>query len=168
MMGIISAVGGLITAGKQKKIAKRQARAAERQAEAQREQQRIEQVRANLQVRQDRQTQFREARVRRAQILSQAVNSGAAGASSVQTALGGINTQFGANIGRINTAQGFAGAISEQQEASATQASEINRLQGKSAVVAAQGQLFNAIGGLGESIFKRFASAGVGGGGAAG
>ena len=156
-MGIISAVGGFTTAKKQKKIAKRQARAAEQQAAAQREQQRIEQVRANLQVRQDKQKQFREQRIRRAQILSQAINAGAEGSSSVQSALGGIGTQFGANIGSINVQQGFGEAISQQSEAAAAAGSEINRQQGKAAVAAAKGQVFQAIGGLGESIFQRFA-----------
>lgn len=156
-MGIVSAVTGLIGAGKQKKLAKRQARAAEAQAAAQREQQRIEQVRANVSVREQRQNQLREARVRRAQILSTGLLSGAEGATTLQNSLGTLNTQFGANIGRINVAQGFGQAIGEQSQESANQASEINRLEGKKAVVQANTQFINAIGGLGESIFKRFA-----------
>lgn len=156
-MGIISAVAGFKTAKKQKKIAKRQARAAEQQAAAQKEQNRIEQVRANVQVREDKQKQFREQRVRRGQILAQAINSGAAGSSSVQSALGGVGTQFGANIGKVNQAQGFGEAISQQSEAAADAGTEINRQQGKSAVAAAKGQLFQSIGGLGDSIFQRFA-----------
>jgi len=76
-MGLISAIGGIITAGKQKKIAKRQARAAEAQAEALREKQRIEQVRADVSARKERRQQLREARLRRAQVLATAANAGA-------------------------------------------------------------------------------------------
>lgn len=156
-MGILSAVAGLSGAKKQKKIAKRQARAAAAQAAAQKEQQRIEQVRANVEVRKERQKQVREARIRRGQILSNAINAGiGVGSSSAANALGGINTQFGANQGSINVQQGFGAAIGDQQEAAADQATEINRLQGKSAAQAAKTQVFQAIGGLGDSIFNRF------------
>lgn len=153
-MGIISAIGGLITPGKQKKIAKRQVRAAEAQAAALKERQRVEQVRANVEARRERREQLREARLRRAQVLSAAANAGALGASTVESGLGGIQTQFGANIGRINVAQGFGQAISTQNEIAAAQQSEINRLEGRSNVVAAQGQIFNSIGQLGQSIFN--------------
>lgn len=155
-MGIITGLAGLSGAKKQKKIAKRQARAAAAQAEAEKEKQRIEGVRANLQVRKDKQQQFKEARIRRGQILATAINSGTGGSSSTQNALGGIGTQFGANIGQINTAQGFGDAIGAQNEESAAQGTEINRLQGKSAVIAAKQQVIGAAAGLGESIFSRF------------
>lgn len=154
-MGIISSIVGISGAKKQKKIAKRQARAAEAQAAAEREKQRIEQVRANLQVRQEKQKQLRQQRLRRAQILATAANSGATGSSSVQGALGSIGTQVGANLGQINVQQGFSEAISEQNEASAFQASEINRLQGKANVQAAKTQVFQSIGNLGQSVFDR-------------
>ena len=155
-MGIITGLAGLGAAKKQKKIAKRQARAAAAQAEAQKEQQRIEQVRANLQVRKDKQKQFREARIRRGQILAGAIASGTESSSAAQSALGGIGTQFGANIGQINVQQGFGEAISQQQEAAVDQATEINRLQGKSNVIAAKQKIFEAGAELGSSIFSTF------------
>lgn len=154
-MGIISAVAGVVGASKQKKIAKRQARAAEAQAAAERERQRIEQVRADVSARKERQQQLREARIRRAQILSASANAGALGASTTTGAVGGINTQFGFNIGQINEAQGFGQAISTQNELAAEQQTEINRLEGKSQIVQAQTQLFQSIGNLGENIFQR-------------
>jgi hypothetical protein len=154
-MGIISAIAGVVGASKQKKIAKRQARAAEAQAAAEKERQRIEQVRADVNARKERRQQLREARIRRAQVLSASANAGALGASTTTGAIGGINTQFGANIGQINEAQGFGQAISTQNEAAAAQQTEINRLEGKSQIVQAQTQLFQSIGNLGENIFQR-------------
>jgi hypothetical protein len=153
---IFSAITGISAAKKQKNIAKRQAAAAEAQAAAEKEQQRIAQVRANLETRKEKQNQLREARIRRAQILTGAIESGAAGSSAAQSAVAGIGTQFGANIGRINVAQGFGEATSQQREEAATQATEINRLQGKSNVIAAQQAVFENIGSLGDSLFTRF------------
>lgn len=154
-MGIISAVAGIVGASKQKKIAKRQARAAEAAAAAQKERERIESVRASVSAQKERRQQLREARLRRAQVLATAANSGALGASTVSSALGGINTQFGANIGAINEAQGFGQAIGTQNEIAADQQTEINRLEGKSRVVDANTQLFKTVGGLAENIFQR-------------
>lgn len=154
-MGVISAITGIPAAKKQKKIANRQARAAEAQAAAERERQRIEQVRADRAVTLERRQQLRETRLRRAQVLSAAANAGALGASTTGGALGSLGTQFGTNIGRINEAQGFGQAISTQNEIAGAQQSEINRLEGKSRQIQAKQGVFNAIGGLGQSIFDR-------------
>lgn len=155
-MGITSLVGGLVTAKKQKKAARRAAAAEQQRVAAEKESQRIQQVRANVEVRRERQQQLREQRIRRASILAASVNAGAgAGTTTTEGALGGLNTQFGANIGRINVAQGFGEAISEQSEKGAAAAGEVSRQQGKSQIAAAQGQIFQAIGGFEQSIFER-------------
>lgn len=155
-MGITSLVGGIITGKKKKKAAKRQARAEQARVAAEREQQRISQVRADVETRRERSQQLREARIRRAQIIQGAVSSGAGlGGSTAQGAIGGINTQFGANQGRLNQALTFSGAISEQSELAAGASSEIARQQGKINVANAQNEVFQAIGGLEKSVFDR-------------
>lgn len=154
-MGVISAITGIGAAKKLKKIDKHQARAAEAQAAAERERQRIEQVRADVAARKERRQQLREARLRRSQVLAAAANAGAIGSSTVGGALGSLGSQFGANIGSINEAQGFGQAISTQNEIIGNQQSEINRLEGKSQQIAAKQQIFQSIGNLGQSIFDR-------------
>lgn len=154
-MGIVSAITGISAAKKQKKIAKRQAAAEQERAKAEAERQRIEQVRADVAARKERREQLREARIRRSQVLSAAANAGAIGSSTTQGALGSLGSQFGANIGAINEAQGFGQAISTQNEAAAAQQTEINRLEGKSRQVQAQQSLFESIGDLGQSVFDR-------------
>ncbi len=156
-MGITSLIGGIITSGKKKKAAKRAARAEQSRIAAEREKQRIEQLRANVQVRKERQKTRREARLRKAQVLQAGINAGGGfQGSTLQGALGGIGTQFSANIGAINEAQGFSGETSRQNEAAAAAQSEIAKQQGKIAVADAQNQLFQSIGGLEQSVFSTF------------
>jgi hypothetical protein len=154
-MGIISAIGGFSAAKKQKKAAKRAARAEQARVKAEQEKQRIEQVRANVATRKERLKSLREARIRRAQIIQAGINAGAEGSSTVEGAIGGIGTQFGAAQGQINVAQGFGEAISQQNEASAAASGEISRQQGKIAVSQAKQQVFKAAGDLAQGIFER-------------
>ena len=154
-MGITSLIGGLINAGKQKKAAKRSARAEQQRIKAEREKQRISQLRADVQVRKERQKTFREARLRRAQVLQAGVNAGAGfQGSTLQGALGGISSNLGASVGALNEAQGFSQDISTQNEKAADAQSEIARQKGKSDVANANNQLFQAIGGFEQSIFS--------------
>lgn len=113
------------------KEAKKQKKARKRQVAAQREAARIQQVKSDVEARRERKKQLRETRIRKAQILSTAVLSGAGGSSTTAGAVGSIGTQFGANVGRINEAQGFGGAISTQNEEAARQQGKIAASQGR-------------------------------------
>ena len=158
-LAIAAASAGFAIKGSldQAKAQKKQARAARKAQEAQAEAQRIQQVRADLQARKQKRQQLREARLRRAQVIQANVNAGGGslGSSTLEGALGGINTQFGRNVGGINEAQGFAAQISAQNDKVAAAQSEINKQQGKIQVSQTQGQLANTIGGFGTSIFDR-------------
>ena len=123
--------------------------AAKKQAKAAKESARIQQVRADVAARRARKKQLRATRLRRAQIIQQGINSGAGlDSSTTVSAAGGVNTQFGANIGAINESQGFARQIG-------TQESEINRQSGKIAQSQANNQIVQSIGNVGSSIFDR-------------
>lgn len=157
-MGFTSLIGGIITGGKKKKAAKRAARAERARVAAEKERQRIEQVRANLEVRRERQKQLREARIKKAQIISSGVLAGVGfGTSTIQGAAGSIASQFGANIGNLSQRQSFSTAITEQNFASADASGEIARQQGKITAADAQNQIFQSIGGLEQSLFQKFA-----------
>ena len=140
----------------QAKAQKKQAKAQRRAQEAQAESQRIQQVRADVSARKERRKQLRQARLRKAQIIQANINAGAGvGGSTLAGAIGGISTQFGANVGGINEAQGFAAQIGEQSKNIASAQSEINRQQGKVQTSQAQAGLASSIGGVGAGIFDR-------------
>jgi len=136
--------------------AKKQKKARRRQIAAQKEAQRIAQLRSDVAARKERQKQLRETRIRKAQILSTTTLAGGGGSSGQAGALGSIGTQFGANIGRINEAQGFSSAISEQNEEAAKQQGVIANSQAKQqtvqAITGAIGSAANSAG----NIFDRF------------
>jgi len=140
----------------QAKAAKKSANAQRRGQEAAREAERIQQVQANVEVRKDKQKQLREARLRKAQILQGNINAGAGlGTSTTVGALGGINSQFGANIGSINQRQGFSQQLGVQTQRQSSAQSDINKQQGKITQSQAQTGISNSIGGLANNIFDR-------------
>lgn len=153
-MGVTSLIGGIITSGKKKKAAKKQARAEQARIGAEREKQRIEQLRANVQVRKQKRKTLREARIRKAQVLQAGINSGVgAGTSTIEGALGGLRTQTSTNIGALNEAQGFSSQIGGQNEIAGQAQSEIARQQGKIQKAEAENELFQSIGSFEKSVF---------------
>jgi sRNA-binding protein len=95
--------------------AKKQKRARRRQLTAQREAERIKQVRANVASRKERREQLREARIRKAQILSSSTLAGAGeGTTTTIGAIGSIGTKLGRGIGELQEARGFGEALSLQ------------------------------------------------------
>lgn len=136
--GIGAAVGstvmGISAANKQKK-------AMQQAADAQREQNRIEQARQAVLAQRDRIAQVREARIRRAQVISSAGNAGvgiSGGTSGVSGATSSIQSQLGNNLGTLGTMSSFAQQLSaaNQREADA---------QSKFFKAGAQGQMWQSI-----------------------
>lgn len=127
----------------------KQSKQAKKRRKAEEEAQRVAQVRADVEARKERRKQLREARIRRAQVIQANINSGGGISSSVtQGAIGGINTQFGSNIGAINESQGFSRRISTANEQAASAQSKINQAQSNI-------QVSNTIGNVGSGIFDR-------------
>lgn len=118
MSGIIAvaAVSAVATvySGQQQAKATKQAAAAQREATAaQGRASSVEAQRARIQ-------QVREARIRRAQVLSSGVNAGlGTGTSGIGGAVGSIASQMGENIGSINQQQTFAEQTSTALQQSA-------------------------------------------------
>ena len=107
-----------------------QAKHAKKAAKAQEQAQRLAQGRAELATRKARRQQLREARIRRAQIIQSGINAGVGlGSTATQTAVGGIGTQFGSNIGDISQAQSISTKISEQNRLSARAQTKIGQSQ---------------------------------------
>ena len=110
-----SLIGGLLTKKKKKKIQGQINQGYRDSAAAQVEAQRVAQLQANFGSKQEKIQQLREGRIRRAQVVAAASNSGAystvakSGASSAET------SAF-ANLGNINVMEGFSEAISKQNE----------------------------------------------------
>lgn len=157
---IAGAVGGLFSAKKAKKAAKKQKRIAQQiQKEAvisseaasqqfgfEQEIQRVAQARANIQARRDQIEMTREARVRRAAIVASAAASGVGlGTTGIESGAGSVVSQFGANVGLFNIAKQAAGETSRLNELSAEQQriqlesqGRVNVLQGQSQVIGAK------------------------------
>lgn len=91
----LSAGGSLMQMSEQKN-AQKSSQAAAREATAARGEEAAGQAKM---AGQERRQQIREERVKRAQILNQAAQTGAAGSSGEAGAVGGMATQLGANLG---------------------------------------------------------------------
>lgn len=112
-----SLIGGLVTKKKKKKLQGQLNQEYRNSAAFQAEGQRIEQLRANYGVRQEKIQTLREARIRRASILASAVNAGA-GVSTVGAAgRGSAFTSAMGNIGDLNVLQTYSEEVSKQNEA---------------------------------------------------
>jgi hypothetical protein len=109
----------------------RQAAKAQRKAGA--AQQRI----ADAQTARERRGQVREARIRRAEVISQAEATGASGSSGAMGATSSIQSQLGSNLGHINYVQGQSQYASRQLQqaakfqSNAATAQAVSNLAGK-------------------------------------
>ena len=104
-------IGSIMFGGKQKK-AMRQMKA------AQEEQNRIGAARANAEAHRERIRLQREARMRRAQVISGAANAGIGlGSSGVVGATGSITSQLGQGLGTLGQMQGFSEMLGVQNQA---------------------------------------------------
>lgn len=160
VVAAIAAVAGTVgSIAMQQGAASKQKKAVRQAQDAQRETQRIEQVRADASAQRERISQQREARIRRAQVLSSSQGAGIGfDSSGVQGATGSITSQFGANLGYINQAQGFANQISNSNQREQDAMAKAQKAQ-------AGGQMwqsiFSGVSGLGKTV------SGFGGGGVA-
>lgn len=111
-----SLVGGLLTKKKKKKIQGKINQGYRDSAAAQVESQRLAQLQANFGSKQEKIQQLREGRIRRAQVLAAATNSGAGNSTVTQSGYGSAETSAFANLGNINVMEGFSEAISKQNE----------------------------------------------------
>jgi|SRR5687768_4811424 len=121
VVGIGAAVGGTVM---QMNAASKQKKAMKRQVAAQQEQNRIEKARAAVMAQRDRVQQVREARIRRAQVISGASNAGigvTGGSSGVEGATSAVQSNLGYNLGTLGTMSAFADQLSaaNQREANA-------------------------------------------------
>lgn len=166
-----SFIGGLVTKKKRKKLNNAiqdeydlQTEKALANADLEREAQRVGQVRANVQMSQERIAGAREARIRRAEIVSAANNAGAGTSTASQYGAGSIYTQFVSSLGQQNIFAGFAQELSRLQEESSNNQSDIISSQGRqtalNASLAKQQEKANLIGGaidLGLTVATGFA-----------
>lgn len=155
VVGIGAAIGGTVM---QMGAAKKQRRAIQRSVQAQQDQNRIEQARANVQAQRERVQQVREARIRRAQVISAAGNAGVGvtgGTSGMVGATSSIQSQLGQNLGTLGQMQSFGAQLSaaNQREAQA---------QSDFAAAGAEGQMWQSIFG---AVGKVAGAAGAFGGG---
>lgn len=106
--GVGSTVMGITAANKQKK-------AMQQQFNAQQEMQRVEKARAAVMAQRDRVAQVREARIRRASVISGASTAGigiTGGSSGLTGATSAIQSNLGHNLGTLGTMSSFAQQIS--------------------------------------------------------
>lgn len=101
------------------------------QADEGKEARRIEQLRANFSVQQERIQQLRSARIMRASILASGVNAGAGTSTSASSARDSAYTGAVANVGKLNVVQGFSESISVQNEKIADSQTRAAYLEGK-------------------------------------
>lgn len=142
---VIGAVTGILGGKKAKKAAKKQKRLARQvQAESQlqsdlsQEEFQLQRAAVAQQRRQDRIQSIREARIRRAAILSQATASGMGRESSGLTgAVGALQSQFASTVGISNI-------FTRLQEASANKQSQIMASQGRVAQLQGQSEIVQA------------------------
>lgn len=124
VVGVAASVGGTVM---QMQAAKKQRKAMQRSQDAQLEQNRIEQARANVQAQRERVQQVREARIRRASVISGAGNAGVGvgtGTSSMTGATSSIQSQLGNNLGTLGQMQSFGQQLSAANQREANAASD--------------------------------------------
>jgi len=137
--------------------AAKQKKARKRQLAAQKEAERIKQVRADVESRKERRKQLREARIRKAQIISSNVLAGAGeGTTTTAGALGSINTNVGRGVGQINEARGFGEALSQQAGLVADEETKIQNAQSKNAINQSIAGAVDSTVSAGSNIFERF------------
>lgn len=108
-------------------------------ADAQKKAQQAQSRSAQVAAQRERLAAMREARIKRAQILSSAGVQGVGG-SGVSGATSSIGSQLGANIGYMNVQEGFAQAASKANQQAANAMSSATNWQ--------------AIGGVAQNIFQ--------------
>jgi len=138
VVGIGASIGstimGMSAANKQKK-------AMSQMYEANQEAARIERARHAVMAQRDRVQQVREARIRRAQVISGAGNAGVGvtgGSSGVSGATSSIQSQMGNNLGTLGTMSSFAQQLSLANQRSADAQSDYYK-------AGAQGQMWQSI-----------------------
>lgn len=144
---VASILGGL-SKGLEVKAATEQAKATKQAAAAQREATAAQGRSASVEAQKARIQQVREARIRRAQVLSAGTSAGlGTGTSGIGGAVGSISTQMAENIGTINQQQTFA-----QETSAALQVAADKQVTA---------QKWQMIGQFSKSIFDTSVSAGV-------
>ena len=121
--------------------------AAKDQAAAQRDASAAQGRMASADAARERIKQAREARVRRAQIVSAGSNAGlgtGGGTSGISGAVGSVSSQMASNIGTINQTEGFAAEISAANQRGADAQADMMKWQ--------------AWGNVGQTIFSQSAS----------
>ena len=142
---VIEAVTGILGGKKAKKAAKKQKalsmqiqKEARIQSQLGQEQFALEQAAIREQRRQDRINTIREARIRRAAILSSATTSGIGqGSSAVQGGIGSLITAFGSTLGLANVFTRLQEQTAQKQSQIMTSQGRVAQLQGQSDVVQA-------------------------------
>lgn len=142
---VIGAVTGIMGGKKAKKAAKKQKRIAQQvqkeskiQAGLSKEQFELERAIVAQQRRQDRIQTIREARIRRASILSQAQASGiGVGSSGLVGAVGALQSQFASTIGLSNIFTRLQDRTAEKQSQIMESQGRVAQLQGQSQIVQA-------------------------------
>lgn len=112
--------------------------------EAQKQAQQAQSRAAQVAAQRERLQAMREARIKRAQILSSAGVQGVSG-SGVQGSVSSIGSQLGANIGYMNVQEGFAQAASMANQQAANAMSSAASWQ---AIGGLAGKAFDASGGF--------------------
>ncbi len=119
-----------VSAGATIYSANKQAQATKQAAAAQREATAAQGRSASVEAQKARIAQVREARIRRAQVISAGTNTGlGAGTSGIGGAVGSISTQMAENIGTINQQQTFAQQTSDALQLSTNKQVEAQKWQ---------------------------------------
>src|SRR5690606_24432925 len=127
----------------------RQSRRAQRRAEEEQEAIRNEQLAANAGQRDaERRQQIREERIRRAQILQSAANTGTSGSAGEAGALGSLASQQATNLGMNQGAYMRGQRIGQHAQAAAN-------FMGDARSAAGRSQMFGGFSRLGMSIFDQ-------------
>ena len=160
-IAVAATVNSFVASGAQKKQAKRKER-------AEREANRVTQKREDLKTQRTKIAAFREARIKRGQLIQGSSNAGlslAGGTSSVSGAEGSISSQLGQNIGQLGTYQGFSQKLSALSQESADALAKFNRI-GQNAKTL--NSIFGAVGSIAKAGGDAFGSGSAAGAAAAG
>ncbi|AXH71980.1 MAG: hypothetical protein [Podoviridae sp. ctbj_2] len=139
----LAAGGAAMSYSQQRRANAQQARAEEQQKQAQAE----ESANRASQAAAERRTQVREQRIKRAQILQAAENTGTSGSSGEGGALGSLSTQLSANLGTNEAGFQRGQRISMFNQRAANYLGDAQVSQGR-------GQMYSQIGQLGSAMFS--------------